>query len=225
MRHSEERSVIHKFLTSPSAADGSLQEEEAKQLKKEQKKALKAGTNGNNDEDEETNAFDGITSIGTISKPDADAGKYSAKGKGKGPALEDEEDVPILINSEYQDMKTVLDKADVVLHVLDARDPLAYVSTHIQEYVKTSGKGKTFLVMNKIGAPNNFPSARDMVPNCWIKMPVRENLSKHGLRSYGRNIQLSYSAQRLHSSPEMRSRAKVLRRKRTKSSRPQTRRV
>lgn len=129
------------------------------------------------------------------------------------------------MNSEYQDMKTVLDKADVVLHVLDARDPLAYVSTHIQEYVKTSGKGKTFLVMNKIGAPNNFPSARDMVPNCWIKMPVRENLSKHGLRSYGRNIQLSYSAQRLHSSPEMRSRAKVLRRKRTKSSRPQTRRV
>lgn len=202
-----------------------MQEEEAKQLKKEQKKALKAGANGNNDEDEETNAFDGITSIGTISKPDAEAGKYSAKGKGKGPALEDEEDVPILMNSEYQDMKTVLDKADVVLHVLDARDPLAYLSTHIQEYVKTSGKGKTFLVINKIGSSATLLLVREMVLNCWIKMRVRENLCKHGLRSSGRNILPSYSAQRQRSFLGMRSRAKVLRLKRTKSYRLPTRKV
>lgn len=202
-----------------------MQEEEAKQLKKEQKKALKANANGSNDEDEETNAFDGITSIGTISKPDAEAGKYSAKGKGKGPALEDEEDVPILMNSEYQDMKTVLDKADVVLHVLDARDPLAYLSTHIQEYVKTSGKGKTFLVINKIGASDTLLHIRDMVTDCGIKMLARESLSKHGLRSSDRNILLFYSAQRLRSFLGMRSRARVLRPKRTKSSRPLTRRV
>lgn len=64
----------------------------------------------------------------------------------------DDEDVPILINSEYKDMQSILEKVDVVLHVLDAREPLASFSKHLQEYVEEKkGKGKLALVLNKIG--------------------------------------------------------------------------
>lgn len=129
-----------------------MQEEEARQLKKEQKKALKAGVNDENEADEDDdNAFDGITNVGTVSKASGESGKPSAKGKGKAADMEVDDDVPTLMNSDYQNLKAVLDKADVVLHVLDARDPLAYQSVHLQDYVKASNKGRTFLVLNKIG--------------------------------------------------------------------------
>ncbi|KDR74391.1 hypothetical protein GALMADRAFT_250307 [Galerina marginata CBS 339.88] len=62
---------------------------------------------------------------------------------------EDEEEVPVLINRDLPNLKTVLDKADVVLEVLDARDPLAFRSQHIEELVSGMGK-KLLFVVNKI---------------------------------------------------------------------------
>ncbi|KAF4616168.1 hypothetical protein D9613_011422 [Agrocybe pediades] len=64
---------------------------------------------------------------------------------------EEEEEVPVLINRDLPNLKAVLDKADVVLEVLDGRDPLAFRSKHIEQISSEMGK-KLLLVVNKIDA-------------------------------------------------------------------------
>lgn len=59
---------------------------------------------------------------------------------------EEEDEAPILMNHEL--LKAVLDKSDVLLQVLDARDPLAFRSSYLEKVVE--GK-KVMLVLNKIG--------------------------------------------------------------------------
>lgn len=61
-----------------------------------------------------------------------------------------EEEVPVLINRDLPTLQSVLEKADVVLEVIDARDPLAFRSEHVEQLVKDAGK-KVLLVLNKIG--------------------------------------------------------------------------
>ena len=90
----------------------------------------------------------GISSIGTSA---SSAAVPSKKGKDKSMEVDEDEDVPILINSEYKDMHSVLDKAEVILHVLDAREPLASCSKHLQEYASEKGEGRVAFVLNKIG--------------------------------------------------------------------------
>ncbi|KAJ3492929.1 hypothetical protein NLJ89_g11135 [Agrocybe chaxingu] len=60
-----------------------------------------------------------------------------------------EEEVPVLVNRDLPNLKAVLEKADVVLEVLDSRDPLAYRSKHVEELVQENGK-KLLFVVNKI---------------------------------------------------------------------------
>ncbi|KIM42789.1 hypothetical protein M413DRAFT_123683 [Hebeloma cylindrosporum] len=62
---------------------------------------------------------------------------------------EDEDEVPVLINRDLPNLKTVLEKADVVLEVLDGRDPLGFRSQHIENLGNELGK-KVVLVVNKI---------------------------------------------------------------------------
>ena len=62
-----------------------------------------------------------------------------------------EDDVPVLINPDLPNLKVVLDAADVVVEILDARDPLSSRSAHIEEVAKELGK-KVLLVLNKVGA-------------------------------------------------------------------------
>lgn len=61
-----------------------------------------------------------------------------------------EEEVPVLINRDLPTLQSVLDKADVVLEVVDARDPMMFRSEHVEQLVKDAGK-KVLLVLNKIG--------------------------------------------------------------------------
>jgi nuclear GTP-binding protein len=63
---------------------------------------------------------------------------------------EREEEVPILINRDLPTLQSVLEKADVILEVLDARDPMVFRSEHVEQLVKDAGK-KMLLVLNKIG--------------------------------------------------------------------------
>ena len=56
--------------------------------------------------------------------------------------------MPILINRDYTNLAAVFEKADVVLEVLDARDPLAY---HSSSLAKHAEKKRLILVVNKIG--------------------------------------------------------------------------
>lgn len=129
---------------------------EEKQRKKDEKKASKTGVAiedlSDAGEEEEVAAgepviFDGIGGI---------SGKATAREKGKGKPIaadiemEDVEAVPILINRDLPTLQSVLDAADVVVQILDARDPLAYRSEHLEEILAKAGK-KTLLILNKIG--------------------------------------------------------------------------
>lgn len=63
---------------------------------------------------------------------------------------ETEEEVPVLLNRDLPNLRAVLDNADVVIEMLDGRDPAAYRSKHLEQLVQEIGK-KTLLVVNKIG--------------------------------------------------------------------------
>jgi nuclear GTP-binding protein len=63
---------------------------------------------------------------------------------------EEENDVPVLINRDLPNLKSALDSADVIIQVLDARDPMSCRSQHLETLAKENGK-KMLLVVNKIG--------------------------------------------------------------------------
>lgn len=64
---------------------------------------------------------------------------------------EEEDSVPVLINRDLPNLKSALDSADVIVQVLDARDPMSCRSLHLEMLAKESGK-KMLLVVNKIDA-------------------------------------------------------------------------
>lgn len=68
---------------------------------------------------------------------------------------ESEEEVPVLINRDLPTLQSVLEKADVVLEVVDARDPMVFRSEHVEQLLKDAGK-KVLLVLNKIGEYSTF---------------------------------------------------------------------
>lgn len=132
-------------------AEERRQAEEAKQLRKQQKKSAKAANEaGNASDDEDEGVFDGVTSVRATQMA---SGSKSTKGKVVA-SVEDAEvdEAPALLNNEFPDMKSVLEAADVVVEVLDARDPLAYHSAHLEELVKEKEGRELLLVLNKIGA-------------------------------------------------------------------------
>ncbi len=63
---------------------------------------------------------------------------------------DDEEEPPILMNHDLPTLGAVLETSDVLLEVLDARDPLPFRSTYLEKVME--GK-KVLLVLNKIGEP------------------------------------------------------------------------
>jgi len=63
---------------------------------------------------------------------------------------EEEDDVSVLFNRDLPNLKSVLDSADVIVQVLDARDPMSCRSQHLETLAKENGK-KMLLVVNKIG--------------------------------------------------------------------------
>ena len=68
----------------------------------------------------------------------------------QGKDTEAEEEVPVLVNRDLPTLQSVLEKADVVLEVVDARDPVAFRSEYIEQLAKDAKK-KVLLILNKIG--------------------------------------------------------------------------
>jgi len=65
---------------------------------------------------------------------------------------EEEEDAPLLINRDLPNLKAVLEKADCVIQVLDARDPLSFRSTQLEESLASMPEKRLLFVLTKIGA-------------------------------------------------------------------------
>jgi nuclear GTP-binding protein len=76
-----------------------------------------------------------------------------SKSKAAAQVEEEEEedtDIPELIDTSLTTLQEVLDKADVVVQVVDARDIAGGRSKFIEDLVKEAG-GKIVLLVNKIG--------------------------------------------------------------------------
>ncbi|OBZ71764.1 Guanine nucleotide-binding protein-like NSN1 [Grifola frondosa] len=128
-------------------AEQRRQAAEEKQRRKEEKKAAKqqGPTEDGSDVDETEAVFDGVSSL-TV----AHAEKASGKAKAQQAEAEDaEEQVPILVNLDLPDLKSVLELADVIVEVLDAHDPSPCRSSHLEEIAQAK---KTLFVLNKVDA-------------------------------------------------------------------------
>ncbi|TFK74472.1 hypothetical protein BDN72DRAFT_833399 [Pluteus cervinus] len=66
------------------------------------------------------------------------------------PVEDSVDDVPILYNRDFPTLKSVLDAADVVLHVIDARMPLGTRSAHLESLMKDKPSCRFAFVLNKI---------------------------------------------------------------------------
>jgi hypothetical protein len=109
------------------------QAEETKQRRKEEKKAAREGLLVERAEND-------------VSLDDGPSGTGSpSEGQNKHEA-------PLLLNPDLPNLKAVVEKADVVLLVLDARDPVSYRLPHIEELVSANEKAKLVFLINKIGA-------------------------------------------------------------------------
>ena len=67
------------------------------------------------------------------------------------PAASDD-DVPILLNPEYPHFNAIFEKSDVILYVLDARDPQSFRSSQIENLVSKKSEQRLVFVLNKAGA-------------------------------------------------------------------------
>jgi nuclear GTP-binding protein len=119
-------------------ADQVVQGDEIKQLRKQ---AARAQTNGEEEED-----TPGIASLSNnvISRPATSSASLAL------PEEEDDEDVPVLVDTELGRLQDVIDRADVVLQVVDARDILGGRSEFLEGLVRDGG-GRYGVIVNKIG--------------------------------------------------------------------------
>ncbi|KAJ3760503.1 GTP-binding protein, partial [Lentinula raphanica] len=62
----------------------------------------------------------------------------------------EDEDAPVLINRDLPHLQAVLNQADVVVEVLDARDPLPFRSSYLEELISSKTNRQTLFVLNKI---------------------------------------------------------------------------
>ncbi|KAF8075980.1 GTP-binding protein [Lyophyllum atratum] len=63
---------------------------------------------------------------------------------------EEDEETPVLINRDLPNLQAVLDESDVVVQVLDARDPLSFRSSHLEELATAKPERRVLFVLNKI---------------------------------------------------------------------------
>lgn len=126
-------------------------------MRKEQKKALKATAGATADDVDEGNEgsegeedVSGYIGVSAVRAAGSSKEKLLSNDE-KATSEAEEEDIEAF-DSQSSSLKEVLDGADVVIEVLDARDPLAYHSQHLEELVQAKEGQKLLLVLNKIGA-------------------------------------------------------------------------
>jgi nuclear GTP-binding protein len=102
-----------------------------------------------------------FSGIGNISGSKLTSAATKNKAKASLAIATTEEDAPTLLNPDLPSLQAVIDQADVVLHVLDARDPLPYWSSSVEESTSKAGK-KTALVLGKIGGLQTSPACFSM---------------------------------------------------------------
>lgn len=119
-------------------AEQRRQEVEAKEKRKEEKQAAKVA------------AVEAEGDTQAIAGPSATPSMTGTLGTIQ-PVASDDEDAPILLNPEYPHLRAIFEKSDVILHVLDARDPLSFRSSQIETLVAERSGQRFVFVLNKTG--------------------------------------------------------------------------
>ncbi|KAH9999479.1 hypothetical protein BJV77DRAFT_1142673 [Russula vinacea] len=161
-------------------AEERRQTTEAKARRKEEKKKLRAqnvaleaggkdgsdaGSRGQDSDgaEGEEGDFDGVATLaGPTKRPSKSTRRIPATNgiSSSAPASTTEvSSAPLLLNPDLPDLAAVLDKADVVIEVLDARDPLAHRSHALEAHVASKEGQKLLLVLNKIDVCPREPTA------------------------------------------------------------------
>ncbi|KAJ8457539.1 hypothetical protein ONZ45_g18271 [Pleurotus djamor] len=128
--------------------------EEAKEKRKEAKRAAKADTAAEDEDSAEVDkTLESVASLAAKHLTTANAISSRPKKAQASEEESDEEDAPMLVNPELPDLQSVLECTDVILNVLDARDPLPCRSQFIEDWVRGQTGKRIVFVLNKIGTP------------------------------------------------------------------------
>ncbi|KAI0002941.1 hypothetical protein BJV74DRAFT_561280 [Russula compacta] len=131
--------------------------EEKRSLRAEQKAALNATGKDARDDSEEGD-FDGNAMFGGPTKSPSKLNGTPAVASGTASTA-GARGAPLLLNPDLPHLAAVLDKADVVIELLDARDPLSHRSNALEARVASKEGQKLLLVLNKIDACPREPTA------------------------------------------------------------------
>lgn len=158
----------------------------------EDRAALKAANKGkriqkaeddSDDEDAEPVGQPGVSLV---------AGKRILEAPAKPKAVRDDSPPPLLFDSDLPTLQAALEKADVWLEVVDARDPLGSRSPWLEQLFETPdegdkvAKGKIVVVLTKIGASHSCSLAHsrlrlsDLKLCCPLQTLSPERLSTSG---------------------------------------------
>ncbi|KAG5637321.1 hypothetical protein H0H81_005014 [Sphagnurus paluster] len=134
--------------------------------KKEEKKALRAKARNPTEDESENEQGDeddsmeleplkglqiGNDAVGGVAAKQLNA-KILSRPAAPVPAQEDDDDdeVPVLVNRDIPNLQAVLDDCDVFIEVLDARYPLSFRSSHLEQLAAAKPGRRILLVLNKI---------------------------------------------------------------------------
>jgi nuclear GTP-binding protein len=121
---------------------------------------VKLKENAAADEDEEgtgsgvegdTNKAASYDGVATLHSASTSVPTAKSKLKAVATDFDEEDEVPVLLDPKWPHLQAVLNDADVIIEVLDARDPFAYRSAQIEKFAADAGK-RILFVLNKIGA-------------------------------------------------------------------------
>ncbi|KAL4264409.1 CP-type G domain-containing protein [Pleurotus pulmonarius] len=124
-------------------AEQRRQAEEEKQKRKEEKRAAKVVQEVDSDAD------DGIASLAARHLFKATAAEKQSEPEHE-DAESDEDETPLLFSPDLPDLKSVLECADVVVSLLDARDPLPCRSSFLENWISDKPEKRILFLLNKI---------------------------------------------------------------------------
>jgi hypothetical protein len=166
-----------------------------KQRRKDEKRAVAAGSDSNDPEkspipedldvdEKDGQGFDGIMSLRAAAIP-----------KNKDNSIAVKERIPAVpVFPGPSTLRDVVKKADVVLHVVDARDPIGGMSDALSE----AAQGKLTVLLNKAGV---YDRSAGVQTHMVLQTPCRENRSYSGSHTYGHHIRYCHSECHLLSCP------------------------
>ncbi len=160
-----------------AAESKARRKEEKKQLRAQQKVALAAdgkdggddGSHGQDSDDAERaeGDFGSVATLAMFTKSSSKTTKGAPATNGTSASAKasttQASGAPLLLNPDLPHLVAVLDKADVVIEILDARDPIAYRSHALEARVASKEGQKLLLVLNKIGACTTNPASDVLV--------------------------------------------------------------